>query len=358
MTRPLIAMLLCLMASALAPHMSAAQEIQQTLRVGITEVPPFVIQEADGSWSGISIELWQRIAERNGYRYELLPMPFDRLLPELENRQLDAVVGALTMTAEREELIDFTHPFYRTGLAIGLPAQSSGGWGALRALFSWQFLSLVVGLAALLLLVGAALWLFERRRNSEQFGESSVRGVGNGFWWAAVTMTTVGYGDKAPVTLGGRLIAIIWMFAALIMVSTFTAAVTTTLTVGNLQGGLQGPEDLRRAHVATVAGTVSEAYLDNQRIRASRYPDLSQAMLAVQSGDAEAVVYDLPIMQYRNGELGQGGLRLLPGTFENQSYAFAVSSQSPLREPISQAILQITGANPWQQVLQRYLGAP
>ena len=126
--RPLIAMLLCLLASALLAPVSAAQESQQTLRVGITEVPPFVIQEVDGSWSGISIELWQQIAERNGYRYELLPMPFDRLLPELENRQLDIVVGALTMTAEREELIDFTHPFYRTGLAIGLPAQSSGGW--------------------------------------------------------------------------------------------------------------------------------------------------------------------------------------------------------------------------------------
>jgi ABC-type amino acid transport substrate-binding protein len=110
--------------------------------------------------------------------------------------------------------------------------------------------------------------------------------------------------------------------------------------------------------VATVEGTVSEAYLANQRIRASRYPDLTQAMLAVQSGEAEAVVYDQPILQYRNGELNKGGLRLLPGTFENQSYAFAVSSQSPLREPISQAILEITGAAPWQQTLQRYLGTP
>lgn len=358
MTKPLLSLLLCFLAYASVPATLVAQERQQALRVGITEVPPFVILEADGSWSGISIELWQRIAERNGYRYELLPMPFDRLLPALEDGQLDAVVGALTMTAERETLIDFTHPFYRTGLAIGLPAQTSGGWSALRALFSWQFLSMVIGLAALLLLVGAALWLFERRRNSEQFGESSVRGLGNGFWWAAVTMTTVGYGDKAPVTLGGRLIAIIWMFAALVMVSTFTAAVTTTLTLGNLQGGLQGPEDLRRAHVATVVGTVSEAYLDNQRIRASRYPDLRQAMLAVQSGEAEAVVYDLPILQYRNGELDKGGLRLLPGTFDNQSYAFAVPRQSPLREPISQAVLQITGDNSWQQILQRYLGTP
>lgn len=353
MARMLIGLIFSLLSSPLL-----AQPAPEVLRVGITEVPPFVIQEPDGRWSGISLELWQQAAERNGYRYELQPLPFDQLLPGLQNGQLDIAVGALTMTAEREALIDFTHPFYRTGLAIGVPAQPDNGWAALRALMSWQFLSLIIGLAALLLIVGTVLWLFERRHNRTQFGDSSLQGMGNGFWWAAVTMTTVGYGDKSPVTFGGRLVAIIWMFAALVMVSTFTAAVTTTLTVGNLQGGLEGPDDLRRAHVATVEGTVSERYLDEQRIRTSRYSDLSQAMRAVQSGEAEAVVYDLPILQYRNGELNHGGLRVLPGTFENQSYAFAVPSHSPLREPVSQAILEITTGPAWQQLLERYLGKP
>ncbi|MGK9066077.1 transporter substrate-binding domain-containing protein [Stutzerimonas chloritidismutans] len=353
MARLFIGLLITLLASPLL-----AQPAPEVLRVGITEVPPFVIQEADGGWSGISIELWQQVAERNGYNYEFEPRAFDQLLPGLQGGQLDLVVGALTMTAEREEQIDFTHPFYRTGLAIGVPAQSGSGWAALRALVSWQFLSLVMGLAALLLVVGTVLWLFERRHNRAQFGDSSLHGMGNGFWWAAVTMTTVGYGDKSPVTFGGRLVAIIWMFTALIMVSTFTAAVTTTLTVGNLQGGLEGPDDLRRAHVATVTGTVSERYLDGERIRASRYPDLSQAMRAVQAGEAEAVVYDLPILQFRNGELNNGGLRLLPGTFENQSYAFAVPGGSRLREPVSQAILEITAGPAWQRLLERYLGKP
>jgi len=153
---------------ALLSQQAAAQSQGDVLRVGITEVPPFVIQEADGSWSGISIDLWEAIAEQEGYRYELRPLPFDQLLPGLQDDRLDVVVGALTMTAEREALVDFTHPFYRTGLAIGVPQEQQGdGWGAVRALFSWQFASLVLGLGALLLLVGALLWLFERQRNRE-----------------------------------------------------------------------------------------------------------------------------------------------------------------------------------------------
>lgn len=171
-------------------------------------------------------------------------------------------------------------------------------------------------------------------------------------------MTTVGYGDKAPVTLGGRLIGLVWMFAGLIMVSTFTAAVASALTVGNLQGGIQGPDDLRRAHVASIDGTVSARYLDGQRIRHSDYPNLLGAMRAVQQGEADAVVYDLPILQYRNGELGQGGLRLLPGTFDNQFYAFALADGSPYRERISQEVLRVTGGDGWDEVLALYLGRP
>ncbi|WPC04935.1 transporter substrate-binding domain-containing protein [Pseudomonas benzenivorans] len=337
----------------------AAEPSGPLLRVGITEVPPFVIQEPDGSWRGISIDLWQTAAEQAGYRYELRPMAFKDLLPSLEAGQLDVVVGALTMTAEREARFDFTHPFYRTGLAIGVPrAGDGGGWAALKGLFSWQFVSLIIGLAALLLLVGGLVWLCERRRNQGQFGGTPAEGLGSGFWWAAVTMTTVGYGDKAPVTLGGRLLGLVWMFAGLIMVSTFTAAVASALTVGNLQGGIQGVDDLRRAHVATIDKTVSARYLDSQRIRHSDYPNLLGAMAAVQRGEADAVVYDLPIMQYRNGELGQGGLRLLPGTFENQSYAFALASGSPYRERLNLELLRVTGGEDWDMLLRLYLGTP
>lgn len=355
MHRALLTLLLCLFVSPLW----AEEPEPSVLRVGISEVPPFAIQDAKGEWRGISADLWRSIAEQAGYRFEYQALPFAQLLPALERGELDVVVGALTMTAEREARFDFTHPFFQSGMAIAVPpGGGDSGWHALKGLFSWQFVSLLLGLAALLLAVGALLWVFERRRNREQFGGTPVEGLGASFWWAAVTMTTVGYGDKAPVTLGGRLIALVWMFAGLIMVSTFTAAVTSTLTVGNLQGGIQSVDDLRRSHVATVANTVSERYLDGERIRHSAYPDLLSAMRAVQAGEVEAVVYDLPILQYRNGELDQGGLRILPGTFENQSYAFAVASGSPYREALSQEILRFLDSEGWRRLQHIYLGRP
>lgn len=329
----------------------------QALRVGITEVPPFVIQRADGSWGGISIDLWDAIAEKNGYAFQYQPMPFDRLLSSLEEDEVDVVVGALTMTPEREARFDFTLPFYSTGLAIAVPASATAGWWTtFTRLFSWRFISVVLALAAVLMVVGALIWLFERRRNQEQFPEEPVRGLGDGFWWAAVTMTTVGYGDKSPVTLGGRLVAVVWMFAALIMVSTFTAAMTTALTVSNLQGSIQGASDLQGALVASVQHTAGTRWLDEQRIRQSPYPNLTQALLAVQQGQAEAIVYDKPILQYRNRELVGARLQVLPGTFQNQSYGFLVRRGSPLRKPISRSILAITDDPQWARTVSNYLG--
>ncbi|SDT19979.1 amino acid ABC transporter substrate-binding protein, PAAT family [Halopseudomonas xinjiangensis] len=329
----------------------------EPIRVGITEVPPFVMQNDAGEWEGISIDLWRQIAGNLELEYELVPMSFSDLLDGARTGSVDVAVGALTMTAEREAEFDFTHPFYQTGLAIGVPREDSPGiLRSLGALLSWQFLSLVAGLALLLLLVGSLLWLVERRRNTEQFGGTPAQGIGASFWWAAVTMTTVGYGDKAPVTLAGRLIALVWMFAGLIMVASFTAAITSALTVSNLQRQINGPRDLPGFTVATVADTASAEYLTEQRIDQARFPDLTSAMRAVAADEADAVVYDRPLMQHRNRELGDQRLDILSNTFSEQLYAFALPSGSQLRGPLAQEVLRVTESAEWQSLLDRYLG--
>lgn len=342
--------------TSLSPQLNA-QTQTTPMRVGITPVPPFVMATEEGEWEGISIALWRTIADELDQEYEFVELSFDQLLKQVEAGKIDVAVGALTMTADREARFDFAHPFYQTGLSIGLPHNAEGGlWQSFRALFTWQFASLIASLGLLLLFVGILLWAVERRRNPEQFGGTPIQGIGSSFWWAAVTMTTVGYGDKAPTSLPGRLIALVWMFAGLIMVASFTAAITSSLTVSNLQRQIEGPQDLPGNTVATIANTASARYLREERIQRESYPDLSAAMRAVHNGEVDAVVYDRALMQYRNQQLGTERLDILPAVFEQQLYAFALPSNSPHRAAIAQQVLRATESPEWEALLQRYLG--
>ncbi|MBK1873343.1 transporter substrate-binding domain-containing protein [Marinobacter sp. 1-3A] len=352
----LIRILSCflLLALGLSSHAKAQD---QPLKVGITKVPPFVMQTEDGRWEGISIDLWEDIAAGMERDFEWVPMSFNELLVAVENGDIDVAVGALTMTADREARFDFSHPFYQTGLSIAVPqVPETSLLSSLKALISWKFLSVILGLAGLLAGVGFLLWLVERRRNPEQFGGSAAEGIGASFWWAAVTMTTVGYGDKAPVSLAGRLIGLVWMFAGLIMVASFTAAITSSLTVSNLRSGIQGADDLPGKVVATITKTASQRYLEEQRVRYQTYPDLTSAMLSVANGDTDAIVYDRALMQYRNLQLGQDKLTVLPGVFAEQLYALALPDGSPLRAVISQHVLRVTEESNWADIRASYLG--
>lgn len=343
-----------MLAASVASHAQNAP-----LKVGITEVPPFVMQAEDGRWEGISIELWREVAAGMDREFQWVPLGFNELLQATESGEIDVAVGALTMTADRESRFDFSHPFYQTGLSIAVPpVPEQGLLASLRALISWQFVSVILALGALLLAVGFLLWLVERRRNPEQFGGSTVEGIGASFWWAAVTMTTVGYGDKAPTTFAGRVIALVWMFAGLIMVASFTAAITSSLTVSNLRTGIEGVADLPGKVVATIGQTASQRYLEEQRIRYQTYPNLSQAMISVVDGETDAIVYDRALMQYRNQQLGPRRLAILPGVFAEQLYALALPEGSPLRAPVSQQILRVTESGDWPAIQAAYLGSP
>ena len=96
---------------------------------------------------------------------------------------------------------------------------------------------------------------------------------------------------------------------------------------------------------------------DADRLAAAARGELVAEKRAELWQQLHAVVYDQPILQYRNGELDDGGLRLLPGTFENQTYAFAVGDGSTLREPVGREILRITNGSDWPELKRKYLGA-
>ena len=65
--------------------------------------------------------------------------------------------------------------------------------------------------------------------NVERASESNIRTPSDVLWWSMATVTTVGYGDRYPVTTEGRIIAVLMMIGGATLFSTFTAYVATKL---------------------------------------------------------------------------------------------------------------------------------
>lgn len=351
----LIACLLLLLAAAPAAAQAAAGS---ELVVGVHEAPPFVIREADGSWSGLSVELVRLVAADLGRPVRLRPArDLDALLAAVASGEVDLAAAALTITLQRERMVDFTHPFHVTGLAIAVPHRGESSWAAVaRRFLSVSFLRVLAVWGGVLLLVGFLVWVFEHRRNPDFHGESAWRGILEGFWFSAVTMTTVGYGDKAPRTPGGRIVTLVWMFSALIVISSFTAAIASTLTVGDLQGGIRGPDDLPGRRIGTVPLSTSAAYLARNGITSRAYPSTREALEGLARGEVEAVVYDEPMLRYLVRGEGMAELEVLPATFEPQAYGIALPTGSPMREALNRALLRHTHSDVWRALTRMRIG--
>jgi polar amino acid transport system substrate-binding protein len=337
------------------------------LVVGLTNSPPFCMRSEDGSWSGISVELWQWIAADLGidteFRESTVTGIFDDLAP---GRPLDLSIGALTITAEREDRLDFSQSFFLSGLAVAVKtAPSAGGlWSWVGRLLVWNFWRIVAALIVSLALVALLIWALEHKSNPKEFGGNGKvhRGIGSALWWSAVTMTTVGYGDLAPRSPAGRLVAIGWMFVSLFLVSWFTASMASILTAERLDTGtggfvVRGPDDLRRLHVAVIAGTSSEDYLRRHQIDYLRIPpkELLEVLL---TGRVQAVLGDAPTLRYvARSEPYAGRITVLPQTFQIEPYGIALRDGSPWRKPVDRALLHRLDSPAWRDLLYRYLGS-
>jgi len=332
--------------------------VPDKLLVGVVDAPPFSMKTTDGSWEGLSIALWQAVAQELGVEFELREYDtFEQKLDAIKRGEVDVIL-ALAVTEQREISMDLSHPFLRSGSAIAVPGGATEhSW--LR--FAGRLVSLdllpVIGLLILLsLTAGVIVWLFEARRNPGMFGGGTVRGVGHGIWWAIVTLTTVGYGDKAPKTLGGRMVALTWMFASVILIAGFTAAITASFTVGELRGKIRGLSDLPDVRVGSLAQSQSFDFLAKRGIAVLPFENARDGLQAIVDKKIDAFVFNESILKHLAKTEFPGRVHVLAGTFDHYYVSMALPSGSPLREPLNRALLKIITADDWHRLVELYLG--
>ena len=330
---------------------------EDTLIVGYTPASPFIIKEGD-RLSGISIWLWERCARELQLPYRYQQLPFGAMLDSVKSGRVDVSINPLTITNERLNQMDFTHSFYASHSIVAKRFDSK--WerlkNFLRSFFSLSFLSGFVVLLILIVIFGFLEWHFERHVNHQNF-RRNWKGVWDGLWWSVVTMTTVGYGDKAPKSRGGKIVALVWMFSGLLFVSGITASIASTLTVNQLSASSAKLADFKDRPIGTIARTSSASYLHDRFFRdINLYPNVLAALDALLAKEIDAFIYDEPIVSYYlANEKKYTDLNILPEKFNVQFYAFAMPKIKDERlDVLAQKVVGITERNEWQEVLKEY----
>lgn len=334
----------------------AAQD--SVLRVGIHTDPPFIIERAPGEYEGLCIDLWKDIADELGYQYEMVPYhDLVGMMRALDYQEIDISINPLMVNSLRLKMFEALQPFFISSLGVATTSVSRSQFSMfLSNFFSVDFLKIVLLLLCIIFFFGTLLWLVERRHNRYQFRPGFI-GLLDGLWWSAVTMTTVGYGDKAPKTSVGKGIAIVWMFTAVIVISGFTATIASTLTVNSLAVQINQLQDLKAVErISTVGEAGSEDFLVQHNILpAVSYDTPLSALKALARKEVDALVYDKTVMRYliSRYELSSK-VQLLPVTFNKQYRTFLLPKGSPLYEAINPVLVSRIHQADWPKVLKRY----
>lgn len=328
------------------------------LIVGIHDKPPYAILRPDGHWDGLAVELWEHIANKLGYTFEFKSLPYEQLVPALQKGEVNLVIGELTVDPQTERVIDFTQPYLLSALGVAVANNHwRAGWKQVAEdIFTWDLAKICLGIVAGLFLFSFAIWMIERHQPHTHFGGKKVHGLGSALWFSAVTMTSVGYGDKTPNTVLGRFVAFVWMLIGVLIIAGFTATVASSLSIARTQNSMLTTNDIAQMKNGVLDGSPAAVVLKKIGISTVPFESLELAMKDLAAHKLDSVVSDRVSLDYEIRQNPSLRLELLPLKFFQYPVAMGVPNGSPIRDMINVELLETVATPEWKDKERFWLG--
>ncbi|KAK7252620.1 hypothetical protein RIF29_36702 [Crotalaria pallida] len=272
--------------------------------------------------------------------------------------EYDGAVGDITITTKRTKMVDFTQPFIETGLVVVAPVRESES-------NAWAFLApftptMWCVTASFFILMGAVIWILEHRVNDDFRGPPKKQVV-TIFWFSFSTMF-FSHRENTVSTLG-RFVLIIWLFVVLIINSSYTASLTSILTVQQLSSPIKGIESLvnGKEPIGYMQGSfvrnylVEEIGIDASRLIPLKTPEESAKALkkGPQEGGVAAYIDERAYIELFLST--RCDFTIVGPEFTRNGWGFAFPRDSPLAVDLSTAILQIAENGDLQRIHDKWL---
>ncbi|XP_071717534.1 glutamate receptor 3.2-like [Rutidosis leptorrhynchoides] len=279
---------------------------------------------------------------------------YTELVNKVAYNGFDAAVGDIAIVTNRTKVVDFTQPYIESGLVVVVPIKKikSSAWAFLK-----PFTPLMWAVTAVFfIVVGAVVWILEHRLNDEFRGPPKQQLV-TILWF---TLSTMFFAQREnTVSTLGRMVLFIWLFVVLIINSSYTASLTSILTVQQLSSPIRGIESLMTTNerIGYQVGSFAENYLmEELNIPKSRLVALGSPQEyagKLERGTVAAIVDERP---YIDLFLSNNCMFQVVGQeFTKSGWGFAFPRDSPLAVDMSTAILTLSENGELQRIHDYWL---
>ncbi|CAM0943576.1 unnamed protein product [Alopecurus aequalis] len=331
--------------------------------------------------TGYCIDVFDKVMKNLAYPVPYRYVPFhdspdsyDMIVDLVRDGKADIVVGDLTITADRLDEVDFTMPFTESGWSMVVAARpdtTASMWIFLKPLTA----SLWITSLAFFIFTGFVVWVIEHRVNPEfrgtplqQFGlcRNHYR-IGTNFLIFYFAFSTLVFAHKEKLESNlSRLVVIIWVFVVLILTSSYTASLTSMLTVQKLQPTVADVTELqRRGHyIGYKEGSFIEPFLkkmgfDQRKFR--EYSTVHQYADALSKGSAnggvDAVFDEMPYLKLFLSQYCDGYMRVGP-VYKTDGFGFVFPRGSPMVSDVSRGIVRLAEGDEMARIEKAWFGEP
>lgn len=370
----------------------------KTLIVTSIESPPFLMfkkPSPDGKpyigndkYEGYCVELAEhlkriiqmdyvfRLVKDGNYGQKLPNNTWDGMIGELTRREASIAIAPLTITSQREEVVDFSKPFMNIGISIMIkkPEKQKPG------VFSFmEPLSLEIWTCIIFAFLGISLglWLVSRFSPCEWHKDTSMNGekmvndftVSNSLWFSLGALMRQG-SDECPRSLSGRIIGGVWWFFVLIIISSYTANLAAFLTIERMLTPIESVEDLAKqteiAYGTIGSGTSKQFFKDSNN-------EIYQRMWAFMSSNPSVFVKSIRegVERVRNSKGKYAFLlesssniylnnrkpcdtMMVGGTLDSKGFGIATPKGSAIRDTVTLAVLELKEEGSLHKLYQKW----
>nr|GMC73067.1 glutamate receptor 2.8-like [Ipomoea batatas] len=306
--------------------------------------------------SGYYIDVFNSVMSSLQYavRYDFVPFEkpdgssagtYNDLVYQVFLQNFDAAVGDVSITANRSKYADFTMPFAEGGVLGIVPIayeDVDNIWTFLKPLTKKLWLTSIV----FFIVTGMAVWILEHRVSSAFRGPPSQH-VGMILYFPFSTLVFA-HRERIMSNLA-RLVVVVWMFVVLILNSTYTASLSSRLTVQRLKPAIKDVNQLIKngdfvgcPEGSFITDLLKEKGFEESKIKTYKTPeDFNNALSNGSSNGGISAYFDgapytkLFLSKYC-------GKYTIGPTYRTDGFAFVFPRGSPLVADVSRAVIELT----------------